>query len=123
MSGTIRRFRPSDVPDDVWHRVESLVRDAVTEVAPEAPFRAINYLTVVAQLAVWADRIGIPLDPEVLFHPETIDRFLIEGCAHLTDGSRINYRTHLWKVGAAVLGQDLFPQRPLSLQRSAVLAP
>ena len=80
-------------------------------------------MTVVAQLAVWADLLGQPLDPEVLFHPETIDRFIAEGCAHLSDGTRLNYRTHLWKIGAAVLGRALFPPKSLPLKRSAVSAP
>jgi site-specific recombinase XerC len=35
----------------------------------------------------------------------------------------LNYRTHLWRIGAAVLGHELFPAKPLPLKRSAVLAP
>jgi integrase len=123
VSGTINRFRPQDVPDDIWHRLEDLVRTSVTRAGPERPFVADCQMTVMAQLAVWADRIGVSLDPEVLLRPETIDRFLLEGCTRLTEGSRLNYRTHLWKVGAAVLGNSLFPPKALPLKRSEVNAP
>lgn len=123
VSGTINRFRPQDVPDELWAEVRDIVREAVRKEKPKTPFLADNHMTVLSQLVVWAHRIGQPLTPEVLFDPETIDRFLIEGCAHLKDGSRINYRTTLWKVGRAVRGRDLFPERPVSLKRSALTPP
>ena len=123
MSGTINRFSPRDVPEDVWQRVEPVVKQTVTAGAPDTPFHADHQLSIVTQLAVWADRIGQPVDPEHLFSPEFIDRFIVEGCAHLSHGSRLNYRTHLWKIGAAVLGHQLFPPRALPLKRSDVSPP
>ncbi|HTT86467.1 MAG TPA: hypothetical protein VMF60_03770, partial [Acidimicrobiales bacterium] len=123
MSGIIGAFSPHNVPADAWARVQVFVREAVTASKPPAPLIADHAMTVVCQLALWADRIGMALDPQGVFAPETIDRFLLEGVPHLTEGSRLNYRTHLWKVGAAVLGHDLFPPKPLPLQRSAVSPP
>jgi hypothetical protein len=123
VSATISRFTPQKVSDEVWRRIEGFVRTAVTMAAPGTPFIADHEMTVVAQLVVWADRVGIPLDPALVLNPETVDRFLVDGCEHLTDGSRLNYRTHLWRIGAAVLGRELFPAKPLPLKRSAVLAP
>ncbi len=123
VSGAVNRFSPMDIPSDVWARIERVVKAAVMAATPDTPLHANHQLSIVTQLAVWADRIGQPLDPEVLFHPETIDRFIGEGCAHLSEGSRLNYRTHLWKVGAAVLGHELFPPRALPLRRSDVLPP
>ena len=123
VSGTIDRFSPKDVPPAIWNLIEPLVKEAVAASSPRTVLRANDLLTVTAQLAVWAHRIGQPLDPEILFHPDTIDRFVTEGCAHLSDGSRLNYRTQLWKVGAAVLGPELYPPRPLPMRRSEVMAP
>jgi len=122
VSGTIEAFNPKSLPPEVWERVQAFVRRALTLAEPETHFIAEHELTVVAQLAAWADRLCIPLEPTVLFLPETIDRFLLEA-THLSDGSRINYRTHLWKIGAAVLGHDLFPPKPLPLKRSEPSAP
>ena len=123
VSEIITRFHPQQVPPDVWRRVEAFVRDAVSAAAPGTPFIADHQMTVMAQLAIWADVVGLPLDPAVVLIPETVDRFLLEGCRHLKEGSRLNYRTNLWKIGAAVLGEGLFPPKPLPLKRSAVSAP
>jgi hypothetical protein len=123
VSGTIGAFSTKSLPPDAWERIQAFVRTAVTMADPETPFIAEHQLSVVAQLAAWADRLCIPLDPRVLFQPETLDRFLLEGAAHLSDGSRLNYGTHLWKVGAAMLGHDLFPSKPLPLKRSEPSAP
>jgi hypothetical protein len=119
----IERFHARDLPPDRAARVEAFVRSAVLAAEPRAPFVAENHLTVVTQIVAWADRIGLELDPGVVFHPETIDRFLLDGCAHLSDGSRLNYRTILWRVGAAVLGPHLFPAKPLPLGRTSMTAP
>jgi hypothetical protein len=123
VSGTINRFSPRDVPEDVWRRVGHVVKAAIQVAAPGDPQKANHQLSIVTQLAVWADRLGKSIEPEELFHPEFLDRFISEGCAHLSDGSRLNYRTNLWKVGEAVLGRSLFPPKPLPLQRSPVAPP
>ena len=123
VSGTINRFSPQDVPEATWRRVEAVVKDAVTR-APENDYHLANYrMTLVAQLAVWADRIGHDTSAASLFTPEFIDRFITEGCAHLSDGTRLNYRSQLWRIGGAVVGHDLFPPRSVPLRRSALNTP
>jgi len=67
--------------------------------------------------------VGQPIEAKTLFHPEFLDRFITEGCAHLSHGTQLNYRTNLWRVGEAVLGGALFPPRALPLQRSSVASP
>src|ERR1019366_7309461 len=87
VSGTIGRFSPMDVSGEVWRRIEPVVKHAVTTSDPETPFLASHQLSIVTHMAVWADLIGQPLETEYLFTPEFIDRFIIEGCAHLTKGT------------------------------------
>ena len=111
----IERFSPDQVPTEAWTRVRGVVRGAVERAEPRGPYSAATLLNVVAQFAIWADTRGQSIDPESLFDPELIDRFIVEGCRHLRKGSRLNYRTQLWKVGQAVRGETLFPDRPLSL--------
>jgi hypothetical protein len=123
VSGTINRFSPRDVPEELWTRVEPVVKAAISVAAPADPQKANHQLSIVTQLAVWAERLGQSIEPESLFHPEFLDRFVIEGCAHLSAGTRLNYRTNLWKIGEAVLGRALFPPRALPLRRSSVAAP
>ena len=123
VSGTINRFSPRDVPEDLWRLVEPVVKAAISTASPGDPQKANHQLSIVTQLAVWAARIGQSLEPAALFHPEFLDRFVSEGCAHLSHGTQLNYRTNLWRVGEAVLGRALFPPKPLPLQRSAVAPP
>ncbi len=123
VSGTVDRFRPRDVPDALWDRINAMVKDAVIVTGPTRMSDAENQLTILAQLVVWADRIGQPLVPEVLLRPDTIDRFIHEGCARLTPGSRTNYRTQLWKIGAAVLGPSVYPPKSIGMPRSGVVPP
>lgn len=123
VSGTINRFSPRDVSEDVWRRVEPVVKEAVTKATPGDPQKANHQLSIVTQLALWADRIGQSIEPAALFHPEFLDRFITEGCAHLSYGTQLNYRTNLWRVGEAVLGRALFPPRALPLKRSSVAPP
>ena len=123
VSGTIDRFSPRDVPADVWGRIEPAVKESVTKVGFVDAVLARKCLSIVGQLAVWADRIGHSVDAEALFSPELIDRFITEGCTHLSPGTRTNYRSQLWQVGAAVVGHTLFPPRSTSLRPSDLLPP
>ena len=105
----IKQFSPRSVPDGVWCRVEELVRSSVRQAEPTSVYSAKALLSVVTQLVIWIDRLGLPLEPDVVFHPDNIDRFASEACAHLASGTQHNYRTQLRSVGAAVLGPELFP--------------
>jgi len=123
VSSAIERFSPKDVSTEVWQRIEPVVRDVVTKVGYTDPVLATKALSVVAQLFLWADRIGLPVDAEALLRPELIDRFITEGCNHLSKGTRLNYRSQLWKIGSAVVGHKLFPPRSVRLQTSDLWAP
>ncbi len=123
VSGTIDRFKPSDVPADIWEQIEPVVKDSVTKVGFSDPVLARKSLSVVAQLAFWAYRVGRPVDAAALFRPDLIDRFITEGCTRLRPGTRTNYRSQLWQVGAAVVGHKLFPPRPVSLRASDLMEP
>jgi hypothetical protein len=118
VSSVVNRFSPKDVPADVWKRVEPVVKDAVTKVGFSDPELARKCLSVVGQLALWVDRIGQPVDAQSLFTPEMIDRFIVEGCTHLSEGTQRNYRSELWGVGAAIVGHTLFPPRSVPLRSS-----
>jgi len=119
----IAKFSPPRVPPDVWARIESTVRNSVETAAPASVYSAHTLLSITTQIAVWADTLGQPIDPDVLLHPEVIDRFISEGCPHLKPGTKLNYRKHLHDVGKAVLGPSVFPPRPLPLYHPDPLQP
>ena len=123
VSDAIARFDPASMPEAQWARIGPLVRTSVEKAAPATVYSARTLLSVTTQLALWADTLGQPIEAEVLFHPDLIDRFVTEGCAHLRPGTRLNYRRQLRDVGAAVLGPNLYPPRPLAIVRDNPLRP
>ena len=123
VSDTIARFSPDKVDEATWARIGPTVRDWATRSAPETPYRARTLMSVLAQLALWADTIGLGLDADTLLHPDTLDRFVVEGMVGYTSGTRLNYRRHLRCVGAVVLGRALYPPAPLPIHRESVLPP
>jgi len=123
VSEAITGYSPLRMAPEVWGRVEEFVRDVVRRAEPGAVYEARRLMNVVAQLAAWADRCGLGLAPEVVLHPDTIDRFVREACGHLQSGTQLNYRTMLREVGASVLGPDVYPLRPLPLWRSELVHP
>ena len=109
VTGKIGQFRPKAIPADAWARIEPVVQKSVEAAKPETGHRATALMNAVTQLASWADTIGQPLEPEILFHPEIIDRFVFEALGHLGRGTRSVYRGHLRVVAKAVIGSTLYP--------------
>jgi integrase len=119
----ISQFSPRRVPEDQWRRIETLVRESATKAAPKSAYSASQLMTVLSELAIWIDTIGLPLDPAVVLTPDNIDRFITDGCAHLALGTQSNYRRQLRIIGAAVLGAEVFPTTQLPIPRPPPLAP
>jgi hypothetical protein len=122
VSAIVARFSPRAVPEKTWARIGPVVRASVEESVPRTRYSAQLLLTIVTELAIWVDTLGLPVEPRVLFHPDTVDRFATEGCAHLAPGTQLNYRTWLRRVGTALV-PDLYPPGPLPLPRSDPLGP
>jgi integrase len=123
VSDAIARFSPREVPRDLWDRIVGPVRTWAGMAPSCDAAEAGALMTVLTQLAVWADTLGLPLSPDALFHPDTIDRFAREGCSHLAAGTQLNYRRQLRSVARAVMGPDHFPPPPLSLKKSHTRGP
>ena len=105
----IERFSPKRVPPAVWSRIEAIAREWVSRFGPETPIQAVHIMGIVTQLLFWADGEGEPLEPEVLLHPEMIERFLAVGLPNRKQSTGANYRSVLRKVGRSILGPGLFP--------------
>ncbi len=99
------------------------MKHAVQTVGLTSAELAKKCCSIVGQLALWADQRGLEVTTSALFSPELIDRFVVEGFAHLTEGTRRNCRSQLWQVGAAVTGTTLFPPRRVPLKSSDVQRP
>ncbi len=98
-------------------------RAAVAATNPSSVEEATRLLTIMSQHLAWLFRRGLPVDnADVVFHPDEIDQFVVDGCAHLSEGTRSNYRSALRVVAASVLGPAAYP-RPVPLQTSDAESP
>ena len=123
MSAAIAHFSPKTLSEETWSRIGPLARAWAEAAAPTTAYSAGGLMTVLAHLAVWVESIGQPLTAQVVLHPDTVDRFAKEGCAHLAPGTQNNYRSQLRGVGAVVLGPEIYPPAPLQLPKADPAAP
>lgn len=69
----------ADVPADHWAAIGSFVRESVTSFGPQTTGVARNYLAAVAKFAHWMwQSTGADLDPEQVFRPNSVGRFMHE---------------------------------------------
>ncbi|WP_254705485.1 hypothetical protein [Streptomyces vilmorinianum] len=102
VSSKIRDYRPR-LPHTEWAPVAELVRATVTAAAPATCYAAEHLLHVIGRIAVWADRRGLPRDPGTWLRTETIDAFILSGCAAAKDSTVLTYRTWLRRAREALV--------------------
>jgi integrase len=102
VSRRIREYRPR-LPQRRWAPVADLVRATVAASAPVTCYEAEHLMHVVGRLAVWADGGGLPRNPDVWMRTETIDAFVLSGCAGMDDSTVQTYRSWLRRVREALV--------------------
>jgi integrase len=120
---TIARFDPRRVPPEVWAEISPLARQAASMAGPRGGREATELMSRTAGLLAWCHGQGIDLNPDIVFLPDTLDRYIAQGCADKASGTQSNYRRILRRVAAAVLGPAFYPPRPLPFQQSGPLTP
>jgi hypothetical protein len=120
---TIARFDPRRLPPDVWVAVAPLARQAAAKTEPRNKREAVELMSRTAGLLAWCHSQGMALTTEVVFAPDTLDRYIARGCADKASGTKSNYRRILRRVAAAVLGPTVYPPRPHPFSQSSPLTP
>jgi integrase len=100
-SAKITGYRPRSAPPE-WDLLAGHVRTVVAASAPMTGHRVERLLHVVARLAIWCHRRGLPADAEIWLRHETIDAFVLAGCTDLSPHSAQTYRSWLRQVRAAL---------------------
>jgi integrase len=109
----IGRWRPSSVSP----RAAAFARDVIAKTGPRGKERAKNLLWAAGRLADYAASLGLDLEPAVVLHPSTAERFT--RCAPGLSGvARRTLRTNLRFVGRRVV-PHLYPaDLPLPRERA-----
>jgi hypothetical protein len=114
-------YRPTKVDASTWVAIRPFVLDSVRRLPPKGWPVAIRTLRVLTQLTAWAVRQGIVLDPEMVFDPDTIERFVVEGLAK--NSSRATYRADLRRVAPLLTTKAPWEPRLTVLPRRQVAPP
>ena len=97
-------YRPAKVDASTWAAIRPFVLDCVRRLPLKGWPVAIRTLRVLTQLTAWALEQGMALDPELVFDPDTIERFVVEGLARIHPGPPIEQICGEWRRSS--------PQRP-----------
>ena len=117
----LENFQPIKVRAETWAIIGPYVRDAVARAAPSSASSAMKYCSPVASLLSWCCGAGLDLRPDVVFHPDTIDRWVTDSSG-FSASTRACYRSVVRKFAAKVVGPPLYPPSPV-MNLSPPLAP
>lgn len=96
-SSVIDAYIPREAPA-CWEEVGPLAKSVVAATVERVPYAVEDLLHVVARLALWAEGRGVAREPAAWLRNETIDAFVLTGCAGLAPGTLRTYRTWLRRV-------------------------
>jgi hypothetical protein len=122
VSGHIDSYTPR-AAGPAWDRVAPLVRQIVREADPLLPYKATELLSVLAQLAVFADGQGRTASAQSWLSAEFIEHFVQTGCPAAGEATRGNYRSRLLRLREAVVGPPLVTGKPVKLSASDASRP
>lgn len=98
----IADYSPFKMPAETWERIAPVVRSIVTDAAPHTAYQARDLLTVVSHYVAFCDSKGLPLEQDVLLDRKLIERYLHVGLLGVTDGTRRDYRSQLYRIVEAL---------------------
>ena len=118
----LEQYEPRHVSGEAWHGyLRAFVVPAVRRLAPAGPAIAGRNARVLTRISAWCFEQGLPLDPEVVLDPDTVERFTMFGLAD--DPSRGTYRADLRRIGPKLTAKAPWEPRPKAATRRQVATP
>jgi hypothetical protein len=117
----LQDYRPQRLRVTDWREVRPFVVECALRLGLDGGPSAIRTVRVLAQLAAWAVREGLPLDAEMVLDPDTVERFVAVGLAD--DRCRATYRAVLRRVGPKLTAKAPWESRPATVARRQVAVP
>lgn len=117
----VSSYRPQAIDEPLWVVVRPFVLACASALPLEGWASATRTLRALAQIGLWAVGEGIGLDQEVIFDPDTVERFVraLSG----SDASRSTYRAVLRRIGPLLTRNAPWEPRPTPLSRRHVAVP
>jgi integrase len=108
-------------PRSVCEPAAACARELVIAAGPVSATRAKALLFAASKLVVFAERVGLELEPRVVLSEAVIERLVLEGCAGVSPATRRTLRTNLRSLARAI---ERYPEpSPLPLGRERAKRP
>jgi integrase len=114
VAAAIARYRPRSVDEEV----ACFARAVVARAAPANSERAKALLWATTRLGAFGVSVGLALDPQVLFHPSVIERFIVVEAQTMSSPVKRTVRTNLRHVALRVAPALQPRSAPLARERS-----
>ena len=114
-------YRPLAIDESLWVAVRPFVLICASELPLSGWASATRTLRVLAQIAAWSFGQGIALDRELVFDPDTVERFT--AALPGSDASRSTYRAVLRRIGPLLTRKAPWEPRAAPLSRRHVAVP
>jgi len=117
----VASYRPRTIDEALWEAVRPFVLSCTSELPLSGWASATRTLRVLVQVALWARGEGIALDRELVFDPDTVERFVAASPG--SDASRATYRALLRRIGPLLTRKAPWEPRRPPVSRRQVAAP
>lgn len=119
----IALYAPKKIPPTIWTAIAPFVRGCVTAAQPTSPWAAADRMSTVARFCAWALEEHLPLEREVLFTPDAIERYALVGMDPLLPSTRRTHRSQLSSIGRAITRRAPWPPATTPLPRNRLANP
>ncbi len=117
----VASYRPRTIDESLWAAVQPFVLSCATALPMGGWASATRTLRVLVQVALWARGEGIALDRELVFDPDTVERFVAVSPG--SDASRATYRAVLRRIGPLLTRKAPWEPRRPPVSRRQVAVP
>ncbi len=117
----IASYRPQGVGGDAWAGIRPFVFSCASELPLLGWASATRTLRVLVRISLWAAGEGIALDRELIFDPDTVERFV--SASPGSDASRATYRAVLRRIGPLLTRKAPWEPRRPPVSRRQVAEP
>ena len=117
----VSSYRPHAIDEPLWVAIRPFVLSCASALPLDGWATATRTLRVLAQIGLWAVGEGIALDRELVFDPDTVERFVAVSPG--SDASRATYRAVLRRIGPLLTRKAPWEQRTAPVSRRHVAVP
>src|SRR5579871_238611 len=119
----IASYLPATIERERWLAVRPFVVECGERLELGDGPAARRVVLAIGRLSVWTVAEGLELDPEIVFDPDTVERFIAVGIPCVPQRSRATYRAVLRRVGPLLTKRAPWDAKPPSVARRQVAVP